>query len=285
LHVVAESGGPTVTLLQGFILGVVQGVTEFLPISSSAHLVLVPRVLGWKFDPGYAFVFDVLVQTGTLVAVIVFYAGTLARMTSAAWGGLRRRRPFADPLGRLAWLILLATVPAALAGVLLHDLVESAFDSPTAVSFFLLVTAALLAGAEQFGRPRRSLDELHWRDALTIGAVQALALFPGISRSGSTISAGLFRGLLRPESARFSFLMSIPVMLGAAVVGLKDLADLSPEFTSLAPLAVGFVTSAIVGYLLIRWLLAYLAGHRLTVFAVYCFIVGTAGLVLSWLRA
>jgi len=147
-----------------------------------------------------------------------------------------------------------------------------------------LVTAAFLAAAEHFGRPHRSLDGLRWPDVLIVGSAQALALFPGISRSGSTISAGLFRGLLRQESARFSFLMSIPVMLGAAVIGLRDLAALSPDLSSLAPLAVGFVTSAIVGYLVIRWFLSYLASHRLTVFAVYCFVVGIAGLALSWWR-
>jgi len=118
-----------------------------------------------------------------------------------------------------------------------------------------------------------------------IGMAQALALFPGISRSGSTISAGLSRGLLRPEAAALSFLMSIPVMVGAAVVGLKDLADLPPAATSLAPLAVGFLTAAVVGYLVIRWLLAYLSRHRLTVFAVYCLVVGAAGLLLSWTGA
>jgi undecaprenyl-diphosphatase len=274
-----------VTLLQGLILGVVQGLTEFLPISSSAHLVLVPWALGWNVDPAFAFAFDVLVQMGTLVAVIAFYAGSLARMARAAWAGLRQRRPFDDPQARLAWLILLATLPAVVAGLLLHDAVAAAFASPRAVSLFLLVTAALLAGAERFGRPHRELDRLHWRDALSVGAAQALALFPGISRSGSTISAGLLRGLLRPEAARLSFLMSIPVMLGAAVVGLKDLADLSPDLALLAPLAVGFVTSTIVGYLVIRWLLAYLAGHRLTVFAAYCLVAGTAALILSWLPA
>ena len=273
------------TLIQGFVLGVAQGLTEFLPISSSAHLVLVPWVLGWSVDPAFAFAFDVLVQMGTLVAVIVFYARTLARMVRAVWSGVRLQRPFADSEARLAWLIVLATVPALLAGLLLHDAVEAAFGSPVAVSFFLLVTGTLLAAAEVFGRPHRSLDGSRWPDALIVGCAQALALFPGISRSGSTISAGLFRGLLRQESARLSFLMSVPVMLGAAVVGLKDLASLSPNLSSLAPLAVGFITAAVVGYLVIRWFLAYLASHRLTVFAVYCFAVGIAALALSWLRA
>lgn len=272
------------TILQAIVLGIVQGLTEFLPISSSAHLVIVPWALNWQLDPAYAFAFDVLIQMGTLLAVIVYYARTLSEMAVAVWAGLRARRPFADPRARLAWLIALATVPAVLAGFLFHDAVKAAFGSPTAVFFFLLVTAAMLAASERLGRPQRLLDTLRWPGALVVGAAQALALLPGISRSGSTISAGLLRGLLRPEAARLSFLMSIPVMIGAGLVGLKDLADLSPTPDLLLPVAIGFLTAAVVGYLTIRWLLAYLASHRLTVFAAYCFIVGILGLALTWLN-
>jgi undecaprenyl-diphosphatase len=272
-----------VTILQAILLGIVQGVTEFLPVSSSAHLVIVPWALGWQLDPAYAFAFDILVQMGTLLAVIVYFAPTLREMLVAVWAGLRSRRPFAEPQARLGWLIVLATVPAAIAGVLFHDAVAAAFGSPRAVFFFLLITGALLAGAERFGRPRRDLDTLNAGDAVTVGLAQALALLPGVSRSGSTISVGLFRGLQRAEAARFSFLMSIPVMIGAGLVGLKDLAALSPSLDLLLPVAIGFLTAAVVGYLTIRWLLGYLIGHRLTVFALYCFIVGIAGLVATGL--
>jgi undecaprenyl-diphosphatase len=273
------------TILQAVVLGVVQGLTEFLPVSSSAHLVIVPWALGWEFDPAFAFAFDVLVQMGTLLAVIIYFASTLREILSAVWSGLRTRRPLEDPLARLGWLIVLATIPAVLAGLLFHDAVEAAFGNPRAVFFDLVVTAGLLAGAERFGRPRRGLDRLNAVDAVAVGAAQALALLPGVSRSGSTISAGLFRGLQRPEAARFSFLMSVPAMIGAGLVGLKDLADLSPGLDLLLPVVVGFVTAAGVGYLTIRWLLAYLAGHRLTVFAVYCFAVGIVGLVLTSVNA
>jgi undecaprenyl-diphosphatase len=272
------------TIPQAILLGIVQGLTEFLPVSSSAHLVIVPWLLGWDLDPAYAFAFNILVQMGTLVAVLVVFASALRDMLRAVFDGLRLRRPFEDPRARVAWLLVLATVPAVVAGVLLHDVVEAAFGSPTAVFVFLFITGAMLAAAERFGRPERPLTSLRWPDAVVVGAAQALALFPGISRSGSTISAGLVRGLLRPEAARFSFLMSIPVMIGAGLVGLKDLADLSPDAGLLLPVAVGFVTAAIVGYLCIRWLLRYLAGHRLTVFAVYCFAVGSLGLLLTWWR-
>jgi undecaprenyl-diphosphatase len=270
-----------VSVLQAVVLGIVQGLTEFLPVSSSAHLVIVPWALGWELDPAYAFAFDVLIQMGTLLAVIVYFAGTLRAMLVAVWAGLLARRPLADPPARLGWLILLATIPAVIAGLLFHDLVEAAFGSPAAVFFFLLLTGALLGAAERFGRPQRSLDRLGARDALTVGAAQAAALLPGVSRSGSTISAGMLRGVLRPEAARLSFLMSIPVMIGAGVVGLKDLADLSPGLELLLPVAIGFITAAVVGYLTIRWLLAYLAGHRLTVFAAYCVVLGIVGLIVT----
>ena len=272
------------TVFQAIILGIVQGLTESLPVSSSAHLVLVPSAFGWEFDPAFAFAFDVLVQMGTLLAVIVYFAPTLRDILVAVWSGLRARRPLADPLARLGWLILLATVPAAVAGLLFHDIVEAAFGNTTAVLFFLLFTGAVLAGSERFGRQQRTLDQLSGVDAIAVGAAQALALLPGISRSGSTISAGLLRGLQRAEAARLSFLMSIPVMIGAGLVGLKDLTDLSPGPELLLPVAIGFLTAAVVGYLTIRWLLAYLAGHRLTVFAAYCFIVGILGLGLMWVK-
>jgi undecaprenyl-diphosphatase len=272
------------TLFQAFVLGVVQGVTEFLPISSSAHLVLVPSAVGWELEPGYAFVFDILVQMGTLLAVIVCFAPTLARLLAAAWDGVRRRRLFDDPDSRPAWLVLVATVPAVILGVALHDLVEAAFNSVTAASFFLLVTAALLAGAERFGRPERPAAELRFPGAIFIGLAQGLALFPGISRSGATISAGLLRGLLRPEAARFSFLMSIPVMLGAGLIGIRDLLSLPVGVQSMAPIVAGFVTAAVVGYLSIRWLLGYLATHRLYPFAIYCAAAGLLGLALGIFR-
>ncbi len=272
------------TLLQAFVLGIVQGATEFLPISSSGHLVLVPWLLGWRFDPRVAFVFDVLVQLGTLAAVIAFFWRDLVSLVRAAFAGLVQRHPLATAEARLAWLIAVATVPAALAGVLFKDAVERAFASPAAVSAFLLLTAALLYASERLGRPRRDLLSLTVTDALWVGLAQALALLPGVSRSGATMASGLGRGLHRPEAARLSFLMSVPVFLGAALVATRDLAATGQALTLAAPLLVGFVTAGVVGYLAIRWLLAYLARRPLTPFAVYCLLAGLAGLLLSWLR-
>lgn len=272
------------TLLQAFLLGLVQGATEFLPVSSSGHLVLVPWVLGWRLEPQAAFVFDILVQWGTLVALVAFYWRDLVAMVRAVILGLARRRPLEDPLARLGWLIAAASLPAAIAGLLLKDAVERAFNSPAAVSAFLLGTAVLLFLSERLSRQTRQLSELTLIDALWVGLAQALALLPGISRSGSTIAGGLTRGLRRPEAARLSFLMFVPVMLGAGVIALKDLAGAPAPAAQLPALAVGFLTSAVVGYLAIRWLLGYLSRRSLTPFALYCLAVGLGGLLLSVLR-
>jgi len=272
------------TVLQALVLGIVQGLTEFLPISSSAHLVIVPWTLGWRFDPAFAFAFDVLVQMGTLLAVVVYFAPTLVAMLRAFVLGLARRAPLTDPLARQAWWIVLGTLPALVAGLALHDAVEAAFGSPAAVFGFLVVTAALLAAAERFGRSERTLDDLRAPEAAFVGVMQALALFPGISRSGSTIAGGLLRRLRRPEAAKFSFLLSIPAMLGAGVVAARDLIRTGPGADALLPLAVGFTAAAISGYIVIRWLLAYLARGRLIGFAAYCLVLGAVGLALTWLR-
>jgi undecaprenyl-diphosphatase len=269
------------SLLQALVLGIVQGLTEFLPISSSAHLVLVPWALGWRFNPDAAFVFDVLVQLGTLVAVIVYFRADLLALVRAGIRGLLSGRPLADPESRLAWLIALATVPAALAGVLIQPLVEEAFARPTVVSAELLVTAAFLWIGERLGRRARRLETLTALDALWVGVAQAVALFPGISRSGSTIAAGLGRNLTRTDAARLSFLMSVPVMIGAGAIASLDLVASPTASSQLPSLAVGFVAAAIVGYLSIRWLLGYLTRHPLSVFAAYCLVVGIACLVLN----
>lgn len=272
------------TLLQAAVLGVVQGATEFLPISSSGHLVLLPWLLGWQLDPARTFVFDVLVQWGTLLAVIAYFRRELYLLIQSVLKGLIERRPFADPQARLAWLLLLASVPAAVLGLLAKSAVEAAFANPTAVSLFLWVTAGLLAISERVGRRMRSMESLRWIDALVIGFAQSLALLPGISRSGSTIAGGLIRDMRRPEAARFSFLMSIPIMIGAGTVALLDLSTASDPTSQLPALALGFLAAAIVGYLSIRWLIGYLKKRPLTPFIIYCAVLGALGLLIRVVR-
>lgn len=262
------------TLLQAIVLGIVQGLTEFIPVSSSGHLVLVPHFFGWHFSPSQAFIFDVLVQWGTLFAVLVYFRKDLVDIVVAFITDLMEGKPFATADARLGWYLILATVPAVVLGLLCKDVVESAFSSPKATGIFLFGTAALLVIAETVGHRRRRMDEITWRDALWIGFSQVLALLPGISRSGSTIAGGMTRHLDRPSAARFSFLMSVPVMLGAGVLALKDLIELPGAGQLLLPLLAGFLAALISGYIAIRWLLAYLGKHSLYVFAIYCTMLG-----------
>lgn len=266
------------SLIQAIVLGIVQGLTEFVPISSSAHLVLVPAVLGWQFSRDTAFVFDVLVQMGTLLAVVTYFHRDLIELIKEAIAGILRMRPLEKPMSRFAWLLVLATLPAFIAGLILKDLVALAFSSPIAVSAFLLFTAFWLALSERLGDRTRDLNELTATDAIWIGVAQAMALFPGVSRSGATIGGGLIRNLDRRSSARFSFLMSIPVMLGASVIALVDLLRIAELRPLIGPLIAGFLTAAIVGYLSIRWLLSYLSENSLRLFIAYCALLGIVGL-------
>ncbi len=273
------------SLIQALVLGIVQGATEFLPISSSAHLVLVPWLLKWEFDPKAAFIFNILVQWGTLLAVVFYFRHDLQAMVSAAWRGLRSRRPTQDTDARLAWLILAASIPATIVGVALKTQVSQAFENPTTVSLLLLVTAVMMFLSERIGKFERSLDTLTATDALYIGLAQALALFPGISRSGATIAAGLARHFQRPHAARFSFLIAIPVMFGAGLVAVFDLAQIPDGNSQVSALVVGFLAAVVVGYIAIRWLIRFLTHKSLSTFALYCAIVGGLGLLLSVIRA
>ncbi|OGO18029.1 MAG: undecaprenyl-diphosphatase UppP [Chloroflexi bacterium RBG_16_48_8] len=272
------------TLLQALVLGIVQGLTEFIPISSTGHLVLVPALLGWEFNPQSAFIFDVLVQWGTLLAVIAYFKDELITLSRGLWMGFKQRQIFTEPNARLAWLILLSSLPAAIAGLILKPLVESAIDNILAVFVFLLVNALILFASERISRFGRRLQDLGVADSLWIGFAQIFALFPGISRSGSTIAAGLVRNLERGDAARYSFLMALPVMLGAGLVALFDLTQSVDASAQVGPLLVGFLAAALVGYLTIRWLLKFLAQRSLNVFAAYCFIVGLVGVLMVMLN-
>lgn len=258
------------TILQSIILGIVQGITEFLPISSSAHLVILPYILGWEFPAREAFIFDVLVQMGTMIAVIVFFYKDLYNIFTSLLQSIVRRKLWTDKDSLLGWYIILSTLPAVIFGLILGDTVETAFNSPTTTATFLLATALLLFLAEKIGKRVRYLDSTSWIDAILIGIFQLFALFPGISRSGATISGGMLRNFNRQSAARFSFLMSVPIMIAAGVLSMIDLIRI-PDFSAQIPtLVVGFITSALVGFLSIRWLLSYLTNHSLYLFAGYC---------------
>lgn len=257
-------------IFESIILGIVQGITEFLPISSSAHLVIVPYLFKWEIPSDEAFVFNILVQVASLVGVFAFFWRDVYHILRAMLSGIIEKKPFAESDAKLGWYLILATIPAGVIGFLLKDQVEAVFDSPTITAFFLLITAAFLVVAEKVGKRSRSLKELDWKDSLTIGFFQVIAIFPGISRSGSTITGGMIRNLERPPAARFAFLMSIPIMLAAGLLGTVDLLEI-PNLSSLLPVFIpGFIASAVVSFLAIGWLLRYLHKHPLYVFAIYC---------------
>ena len=268
------------TLLQAVILGIIQGLTEFLPISSSAHLVLIPHLLGWQLYEEFLFPFDVLVQLGTLVAVIIYYRKDLVEILSAVIRGLRSRKPFEEEPARVGWLAVLATIPAGLIGLLIKDYVEVAFNSPSLTAVFLFVTAGLLILSEIIGKKNRELESLSWKDALWVGVFQVLSIFPGISRSGSTIAGGMTRHFARKPAGQFAFLLAIPILAAAGLLGVLDLLALD-NFAEFLPLmAVGFIVSSVVGYLAIHWLIGYISHNSLLPFAGYCLILGAGSLLL-----
>ena len=272
------------TLLQALILGIVQGLTEFLPVSSSAHLVLVPHLLGWNLADEFVFPFDVLVQLGTLAAVIVYFRRDLAEIFTAVIRGIRDRKPFKETPARIGWLAVLATIPAGIVGLLFKDKVEAAFNSPIATSVFLMVTAGLLIAAEFIGKRKKDLEKLTWLDALWVGAFQAISIFPGVSRSGSTIAGGMTRDLDRRSSGQFSFIMAIPIFLAAGLLGFKDLLAIKNLSAYLPALFIGFIAAGIVGFFAIRWLLGYIATHSLLPFAGYCVMLGAGTLAFTLLN-
>ena len=257
------------TLLHAFLLGIIQGLTEFIPVSSTAHLLISQSILKIPADDAM-FSFLVIVQLGTIVSLIVFYWKDLLNLVQAFFA-----KPFSTQENKLAWYIIIATIPALLAGYLLKDAVEALFKQPMLEASIRLFSAAiLLTLAELLTKKNHALSSMTWLDALIVGLFQIIAVFPGASRSGSTISGGMFRGLDRPSAARFAFLMSVPVMLAAGGYEMLDVLKM-PNLGGFLPLlAVGFVTAAVVGWFAIKWLIAYLSRRSLYVFAAYCAVVG-----------
>lgn len=263
-------------LIQALILGIVQGLTEFLPISSSGHLVLLPAAMGWKSP---SLVFDATVHLATLLAVIAVFWRDLVRLIVAWWRGLWQGHPLGTNEARLAWWVILGTIPGILAAQLWRDNFESFFSNAQAVGGFLLVTALLLFLADIFCRRRRGFQDISWLDSIFIGIGQAAAIAPGISRSGATIAVGMYRGLSREAAARFSFILAVPIIAGAGLVHLVEMlryGDISAEAPALV---LGFFAAAIFGYAAIRFLLAYLRKRPLYPFAIYCLIVGILAII------
>lgn len=267
------------TYFQSIILGVIQGASEFLPISSSGHLVLATYVFGWDIQPREAFIFDVLVQVATLTAVIIYYWSDLMTILRSFIKDLMAGQPFRGADSRLGWYLLLSTVPAGIAAVLFKDTLEAAFSKPRFAAYFLLATSLLLFLGELIGKRSRNLHTINWIDSMIIGSFQVLALFPGISRSGSTITGGLVRNFDRKSSARYSFLMAVPVMTAAGIMAGYDLLRSPLLLINMPVYLAGFISAAFVGYLAIRWFIAYLSRQSLYLFAVYCAVISLGFLV------
>jgi len=271
-------------ILIGIIIGIVQGLTEFLPVSSSAHLVFVHQLTG--LPPNLAL--DTVLHIGSLVAVIVYFWKDVVQLIKSFFSSLMDipRHQFKkgireDKFKKLTWFIIIGTIPAGLAGYFFKDFFEGLFSDITAVGFFLIITAFLLWGSERVSKRtqnKTSLKGMTVKNSLLIGIAQACAIAPGISRSGATISTGLFLGLERELAARYSFLLSIPAILGAALVQLKDI-SVGLDVNTGAFVA-GFIAAAISGYLAIKIMLKLIKERSLMIFAYYCWIVGA--FVLIW---
>src|SRR6266446_6502978 len=256
-------------IIQSIVFGAVQGVPEFLPVSSTAHLILLPWALGWP-DPGLSF--DVALHLGTLVALIIYFWADWIALVTSATGILRGRTKAPD--ARLALMIVGATIPGAIAGALFEHKVEDALRAPQVIALMMIALALVLIVAEVMGRRKKSLDEISWGDAMTVGVAQAFAIIPGVSRSGVTITAGLFRGMKRDTAARFSFYLSTPLVAGAAAKKILDIAKLGLSFEQMTPLIVGIIASGVVGYLAIAFMLRYLQTHNTFLFVYYRIALG-----------
>jgi undecaprenyl-diphosphatase len=263
-------GDGDLSLVEAIFLGVVQGVTEFLPISSTAHLRIAPELFHWA-DPGAAF--SAIIQLGTVAAVIIYFWRDVARLAAAFLKGLLARKPMGTPDGRMAWFVIVGTIPVGIAGILFKKQIEHDLRSLYVIAASMILLAIVLFAAEVMGKRQRTMDEMTMRDGVVIGLCQAVALIPGSSRSGTTITGGLFLGLKREDAARYSFLLSIPANTAAGVFQLRQILH-ATERPSTAVLAVGTAVSFFVGLAAIAGLLRFLRTRSTMVFVVYRLLLG-----------
>ncbi|MFY9580969.1 MAG: undecaprenyl-diphosphate phosphatase, partial [Gaiellaceae bacterium] len=266
-----------VDALQAIVLGIVQGLTEFLPISSSGHLRIVPALMGWE-DPGAAF--TAIVQLGTVAAVLLYFRADLWRVGSAWVAGLRDPAARRTADARLGWYIVLGTIPIAVAGAAFSHQIEHDLRNLYVIGVALVVLGLILMWADVIARHERGLASLNGRDGAYIGIAQALALIPGVSRSGATITAGLLRGLDREAAARYSFLLSIPAIVLSGLYQLHHVVEGNGS-AAVVPTAVATLLAFVAGYASIAFLLRYLAHHTLEVFVAYRLVLGTLVIVLA----
>lgn len=269
------------TFIEAIILGIIQGATEFLPISSSGHLILLPSILNLN-EPNINAI--AIAHQGTLLAVLIYFRRDLWHIIRAVINGLLAGKPLAETQSRLGWYIAVGSLPAMAAGLLFADSIDSFLARPGPAAAALIITSIILIIGERLLTGSRRLAEMRWRDALTIGFAQALALVPGISRSGITISAGLGRGLERETAARYSFLLGVPAIAGAGLLAAVDLMQSATASEQIPELLLTFASAAIVGYACIHFLLNWLRQRTLYLFAVYCMAFGAFYLFLTSLQ-
>jgi undecaprenyl-diphosphatase len=270
------------TFIQAFLLGVIQGATEFIPVSSTAHLLIGQALLGISSTDSRMFSFTVIIQIGTVVAMLVFFRSDLWSIARAFLGGIWRQKPFETHDSLLGWLVIVATLPALIVGFLLKDMMDKLFSDPIfTAAIRLLISAVLLGVVEYFGRHDRKLESASWLDAIVIGFFQILAIFPGASRSGSSIAGGILRGFDRPSAARMAFLMSVPILTAAGVYESLKVFQTPGAVEFLPYLVVGFITAGVAGWFALMWLMRFLRNHSIYLFAGYCGIVGLICLAVS----
>jgi undecaprenyl-diphosphatase len=268
-----------VTLPAAVLLGIIQGLTEFLPVSSSAHLILARFFFGWETPPELGLAFDVALHIGTLAAILAYFHADLMAMARSLPALFS---PAPDDMSRLMRLIAVGTIPVVIVGLLLSDFVEHYLRTPAVAAGALAVGALAMMVAERVGTRDRTEAGLSWTGALLIGCAQASALVPGMSRSGTTIAVGMFLGMRRDAAARFTFLLAIPATLAAAGKESLELRHLGLTGDTVTLFVVGVLVSGVVGYLTIKYFLRFLAGHRLDVFAYYRLILAAATVVWLW---
>ena len=270
------------TAFQALVLGIVQGLTEFLPISSSGHLIIIPWLFNWHFllnNPDLNKTFDVALHLGTFAAVVVYFWREIGRLLSA-WVRSMSRRSLAEPEARLAWLLVVSTIPAAILGVALESFVEERLGKPWIIAIMMIVYALIMYAVDHLARLDRDLEALTWSDAILVGIAQAFALCPGVSRSGITMMTGMALRLDRESAARYSFLLSIPVIGGAAAYKALEIARSGLPAGTTTPFAVGIASAAVSGFAAIWFVLAYLKRNNFNLFVIYRIVVGVAILIL-----
>ena len=279
-------GGFYMSIIEAFILGLIQGVSEFLPISSSGHLAITGRIMGFNPEADNLLSFNILLHVATLVAVFIVYKNDIWEMIKAFFGMIKdiftgkglRLKEFL--YRRLIVMLIVATIPATIAAFVLGDIIES--PALWQIGIFLMITAILLFLSEKLAGGNTSLEEMSSKRAFGVGCFQALGTLPGISRSGSTIVGGLFCGLEKKTAVRFSFLMSIPAILGALVLDIKDIFSVSSQTISFLPVVVGMITAAVSGYFSIKFLLKLVEKSKLSYFSIYCTLAGIVAIILNF---